>query len=106
LDAARASYQEANQILERLVREHDSAASYRAALAKGYDSLGALYELMGRMSEAEAPWQESFRLNKRLAEDDPESAQALRSLAISHIRVGQSHSAARRLTEAVGYFTE
>ena len=68
--------------------------------------MGGVLQAQGKLTEAQAAFEEALAISRRLAEQDPSNAGWQSALAAAHNRVGGVLEAQGKLTEAQAAFEE
>jgi serine/threonine protein kinase/Tfp pilus assembly protein PilF len=102
--AALAAYEEAKEVLGRLVRKHPGTVQYRRDLALCYNNVGLLSSQLGETAEARQAYDEAIRIQRQLIEEHPDSAEFRSHLAMSHSNLGLLESQTNQVAEAEGSY--
>eukprot|EP00913_Durusdinium_trenchii_P010879 g10208.t1 len=98
---ALSAFQQARDILEKLVRNHPEATEYRNNLATSIFSIAGLYKSDGKLSNALSAYREALGIYQKLASRNPNVADYQQNLAQCHANLGELHRATGKTPEAI-----
>jgi tetratricopeptide (TPR) repeat protein len=88
LRAAETAFDQARDILQRLVDRDPSNAGWQRSLAVAHSRVGDVAQARGDLNAAETALDQARDILQRLVDRDPSNAGWQRSLAVAHARVG------------------
>jgi tetratricopeptide (TPR) repeat protein len=101
---ARASFQRALDIIERLAAAEPGRADYQRDLAVSHSRMGDLYSALGLGAQARASFQRSLDIFERLAAAEPGRVDYQRDLSCSYQRMGFLHVGEENKADALRFF--
>jgi eukaryotic-like serine/threonine-protein kinase len=102
--AGLASFEQAQHLLQPLIRSSPDHAPYRAAVAKCLHGIAQVKYETGRAQESLASHEQALSIRQELAESQPRDTQFQRDLAASYHDIGAIHRASGRAAEALASY--
>ncbi|MFO0952010.1 MAG: serine/threonine-protein kinase [Isosphaeraceae bacterium] len=98
VEALRA-YRAAQEIRERLARDHPAETRLQSDLAVGYNNIGAQLNSAGRQAEAQQAHEAARAIREKLVRENPAVTEFQSNLAATHLSLGYTYWLTGKLTE-------